>query len=242
MDQLVFLLIVGAVAFVKWLVENAGQNPSDEPRTPSRRDPDAPRSLRPDPGDASRAETEAERMRRFMEALGLPPDAVPPSPQRKPPTQPQRPAAPVSKPLSVPRPMLRKGRPLDPFPRPVAPAAPQPRPHIAPPIENIQPLPTLPKTASVAETAPSMEVTSIPQMTFAEPEQAIQSAAVAVGAAAKAPTRSASQEKPAGSVQAALREDLRGPDALRRAILLREILSAPKGLQSAQSPTIFSPL
>ena len=31
-------------------------------------------------------------------------------------------------------------------------------------------------------------------------------------------------------------------DALRRAILLREILGAPKGLQSAPNPTIFSPL
>jgi len=215
MDQLILIVVVGVVAFVKWFLENAGQSAPDKPRPPS------PRPLRTDPGDANRTESEAERMRRFMEALGLPPDAVPPAPTRKP------------------LPTARKGRPVDPFPRPAAPAH---RPNIAPPLETGGPLPTLPKTASVGETAPSMEVTSIPQMTFAEPEQAVQSAAAAVAASAKTPSRSASQAQQSSSAQAALREQLREPDSLRKAILLREILGAPKGLQSAQSPSIFFPL
>ncbi|MEI6561844.1 MAG: hypothetical protein WCO68_07145 [Verrucomicrobiota bacterium] len=233
MDQLILIVVVGVIAFVKWFVENAGQSAPDETRPPS------PRPLRPDPADANRAESEAERMRRFMEALGLPPDAVPPAPPRKPPIQPRTPAPPVSKPLRAPGTFPRKGRPVDPFPRPAAPAH---RPDIAPPLETGGPLPTLPKTASVRETAPSMEVTSIPQMTFAEPEQAVQSAAAAVAASTKALSGSASQALATPSTPSALREQLREPDSLRKAILLREILGAPKGLQSAQSPSIFSPL
>ena len=232
MDQLILLVVVAVVAFVKWFLENAGKNASDEPQSP------APRSLRPDPGDAaSRTESEEERMRRFMEALGLPPTSVPP-PARKPPVARPTPmsARPVAKPLPRPQPEIRHlGRPLPS-------SAPAHRPDIAPPLEAGGPLPTLPKTASVGEIAPSMEVTSIPQMRFAEPEQAVQSAAAAVSASANAPSRSSSQAKQVPGAQAALREQLREPDSLRKAILLREILGAPKGLQSAQSPSIFSPL
>jgi hypothetical protein len=37
----------------------------------------------------------------------------------------------------------------------------------------------------------------------------------------------------------ALKDQLRDPASLRRAILLREILGTPKGLQSAASPSIL---
>ena len=225
MDQLVLLVVVGVIALVKWFVENAGQNPTDETRPP------APRPQHPETGGNSGAESEEERMRRFMEALGLPPTGVPP-PVRK---------TPVVKPLPSPRPHPRQvGRPL--AGGSIRPSAPAHRPDIAPPLETGGPLPSIPKVASVGETAPSMEVTSIPQMSFAEPERAVQSAAAAVASSVKTPARSASQIQQAPSAQAALREELRGPDALRRAILLREILGAPKGLQSAPNPTIFSPL
>ena len=244
MDQLILLVVVGVIALVKWFVENAGKNAPDATRPTASRDPVAPRTSRPAIGDASRTETEEERMRRFMEALGLPSDAVPP-PARKPPVnQPiQQTAPPVSRPLPTPRPSPRQlGRPLGPGTRPLPSSAPAHRPDIAPPLETGGPLPTMPKVASVGETAPSMEVTSIPQMRFAEPEQAVQSAAAAVSAVDKGASRSTVQVQPASRMQAALMEELRGPDALRKAILLREILGAPKGLQSAQSPSIFSPL
>jgi len=236
MDQLIVLVVVGALALAKWLFENAGKfqggESDDNPPNPAQ----PPRPLRPDSEAAPRSESEEERMRRFMEALGLPQSSVPP-PVRKPVVRPPpRPAEPVSKPLPTPRPSSRN------VGYPISPSAPARRPKIAPPLETGGPLPTLPKTASVGETAPSMEVTSIPQMTFAAPEQAVQSSAAEVSAAAKSSARPSLQKQQTTGTQAALREQLRDPASLRKAILLREILGAPKGLQSAQSPSIFSPL
>ena len=231
MDQLILLVVVGVIAFVKWLMENAGQNAPDETQSP----PASP--LRPGSGDASGTESEEERMRRFMEALGLPQNSMPP-PVRKPTPRPAD--KPASQQLPSPRPHPRQlGRPLPPG-RTIFPSTPAHRPDIAPPLETGGPLPTLPKIKSVGESAPSMEVTSIPQMTFAEPEQAVQSAGVAVSVPAKTASRSSPPQQQGISAQAALREQLREPDSIRKAILLREILGAPKGLQSAQSPSIFS--
>ena len=242
MEQFILLVVVGVIALVKWFVENAGKSAPDEPQTPVRRDPATPRSLRPDSGDAARTESEEERMRRFMEALGLPQTSVPPL-VRKPSVAKSAPVSekPISRPLPAPKLHPRQlGRPI--LGRPLPSSAPAHRPDIAPPLETGGPLPTLPKIASVGETAPSMEVTSIPQMTFAAPEQAVQSAGAAVSASPQTTSRSAPQTTATPSAQAALREQLREPDSLRKAILLREILGAPKGLQSAQSPSIFSPL
>ncbi len=220
MDQFILLVVVGAIALIKWLLQNAGQNAPDASRPP------ASGSLRPGSGDPSGTESEEERMRRFMEALGLPQNNVPP---------------PVRKPLPTPKPEMRHlGRPLGPGTRSLTPAPAAHRPNIAPPLETGGPLPTLPKIKSVGETAPSMEVTSIPQMTFGEPEQAVQTAGAAVSGLGQKPSRTGSKVQLPSSAQAALREQLREPDSLRKAILLREILGAPKGLQSAQSPSIFS--
>jgi len=241
-EQLIVILVVAVIALVKWALKNAGEvqgGDADESRnTPEREQrPPPPRSLRPGTESMAREESEEEKMRRFMEALGLP-QSSPPPPMRKPTPKPA-PAAerPAYNPLPTPKPHPRQlGRPTPPtiFPSPG-------RRKIAPPLDTGKPLPTLPKTASVSESAPSMEVASIPQMTFAQPEQAVQSAAAEVASATTQPARPATK-KQQPSAQAALREQLRDPDSLRKAILLREILGAPKGLQSAQTPSIFSPL
>ncbi|MCX6967545.1 MAG: hypothetical protein NTZ46_07155 [Verrucomicrobia bacterium] len=230
MDPIV-LVIAGAFALGKWLLQNAGKSAPEEPRTPSSR------PLNPGSGDPSGTESEEERMRRFMEALGLPPNSVPP-PVRKPAPRVEKPAF---KPLPKPKPNVRQpGPPLASEKRPVASSTPEQRRDIAPPLETGGPLPSIPKAASVEESAPSMEVTSIPQITFGEPEQAV--AGAAVSDQAKPYSRATLQKQPESGAQAALREQLREPDSLRKAILLREILGPPKGLQSAQSPSIFSPL
>ena len=235
MDQLILLVVVGVVALAQWLFKNAGKfqggESDDSAPDRSQRNPQVPRNPRPMAGPAPRWENEEEKMRRFMEALGLPPEEGVPPPVRKPVA---RPIQPASQPLPAPKPDLRPvGHPL---------ASPARRPQISRPLETGGPLPTLPKTASVGETAPSMEVTSIPQMTFAAPEQAVQSASAEVSAAAKPSSRPLAPKQQTSGVQAALREQLRDPASLRKAILLREILGAPKGLQSAQSPSIFTPL
>jgi len=239
MDQLVVILVVGAVALGKWLLENAGKLKGDDadssqdiPTDSERRVTPVPR--RPNLESASSQESEEEKMRRFMEALGLPQGSVPP-PSRKPVSQSTPLARQASKPLPAPRPHPRQmGRPIQPSSLPR-------RPQISRPLDTGGPLPTLPKTASVSETAPSMEVTSIPQMTFAQPQQAVQSAGAEVGAPLMRSASSAPVMRQQ-TAQATLREALRDPASLRKAILLREILGAPKGLQSVQTPSIFSPL
>ena len=249
MEQLIVLVVVGVLAFLKWYVENAGKGASDETRPPAQREPESEsRSQRPRTGPAPLSESEEERMRRFMEALGLPQGSVPP-PVRKPVANPPIstatpiPEKPYSQAPTVQRPHPRQlGRPLGPQARPIPTAGPAPRPHLAPPLETGGPLPSIPKTASVGETAPSMEVTAIPQMTFAEPMQAVQSAATEVNAQAKLPQERAPQEQSPKSVQSTLRELLRDPASQRSAMLLREILGAPKGLQFAENPSTFTPL
>ena len=229
MDQIIVLVLVGALALGKWLFENAGKFQSgesdDSAPDRSQRNTGVPRNPRPIAGAAPRWENEEEKMRRFMEALGLPPQEGVPPPVRKP------------KRIGQPAPVVKAQPQSQPQPRPQS-----VRPQISRPLETGGPLPTLPKTASVGETAPSMEVTSIPQMTFASPEQAMQSTAAEISAAAKLAGRPSPQKRQMPAVQAALREQLRDPASLRKAILLREILGVPKGLQSAQTPSIFSPL
>lgn len=234
-DQLILLLVVGAVALGKWFFENAGRfqggdEPTDEAPRPQPRPAPRPRNL------AHPEESDEEKMRRFMEALGLPPESAPP------------PLTPVYKPSGqAAAERLRRRRPpaapVKAAPAPTPAPTPRPdRPHIAPTLDTGGPLPEIPKTASVSETAPASEVLSIPKMTFVEPEQMIERAPT--GSVGKPASRAPSATKPQPSEGAAgvLRDQLRTPEALRNAILLREILGEPKGLQSTQTSTIFSPL
>jgi len=233
-DQLIPVLVIGAIALGKWFFENAGRSqggdePTDEVPRPQPRTNARPRNL------AHPEESDEEKMRRFMEALGLPPESAPP-------------LTPVYKPASqAAAERLRRRRvPAEPAvpAKPVKTApAPQPvRPHIAPTLDTGGPLPEIPKTASVSETAPASEVMSIPKMIFVEPEQMIERApARDAGKPASRATAATPQRQLEGGV-GALRDQLRTPEALRNAILLREILGAPKGLQSTQTSTNFSPL
>ena len=231
MDQLIVLVVVGVVALAKWLLENAGRFQQGEGSDLPER-----RTQQP-PGTAPEAsEEERERMRRFMEALGLPELGAPPASARnlKPPSKPPvRPAADSRRPRQpAVRPLARPGR------EPLAPV----RPSIAPPLETGGPLPELPKTASVSESAPCMEVAPIPALEWAQPVSTAPAPAGGPRRPTPAPVASESKRPGAAGDRSALREQLRTPAALRRAILVREILGPPKGLQSAQSTSIFSPL
>lgn len=121
MEQLVIVLIVGAVALVKWLMK-AGENKEPDQTSPT------PSAF----GPARRDDGETERMRRFMEALGMPPGSAPPArkaprpaptrdiveQQRQPRT---RKTARQGEPLSSPRaPVVAPARPEEPVFMPVA--------------------------------------------------------------------------------------------------------------------------
>jgi len=228
MDQLVVIVVVGVLALAKWLLENAGKpkngESSDIPDRPQQARSVGPRPVRPNAGSLGQEESEEAKMRRFMEALGLPKDAVPP-PARKQVVE-----------LPAPKPDIRH------VGHPISPSMPVRRPKISKPLDTGGPLPVLPKTASVAETAPSMELTALPQMTFADPAEAelsTRAEALDIKEASRLPGK---KRQMVPYAQGALRELLGDPASLRRAILLREILGTPKGLHSTQTPSIFSPL
>lgn len=235
MDPLI-VLVIGAASLAKWLYDNAKKSSEEERgdvNPPPR--PDAPDHSRPHPL-TPQAETDEEKMRRFLEALGLPQGSAPPPVPKSVPK-------PVAKPAQKPPALPVAKSAYKPHPRhvghPISPSAPARREKIAPPLETGGPMPNLPKIAPINETAPSMEVASIPQMDFMPSERAIQA-----GGAEDQSEPKSTTTKPMRTTTAreALLEQLRTPASLRNAILLREILGSPKGLQSAQTPSIFSPL
>ena len=176
--QVIALVIAGIIALINWLTkknEAAGAPPTPQPRAPQ-----------------TDADAESERMRKFMEALGLPADQAP-KPIR-------RTAAPRVKAAPPP---LPRARPLS------LDEAPAPRL----PVEQLH-LAEL-RTPEVPEFhTKSSEISAIP--TERAPSVTVDPYA-------------ASQKQ--GSVDE-LRRLLRSPGEIRSAILLREILGPPRGLQS----------
>jgi hypothetical protein len=211
-------IVGGIFLLIKWL-SSKGESAVPPPST--RR----PGGTRPAP------ESEAERTRRFLEALGLPPDSPmpgqrtsgpPPIPRRQEPTTLRQPAAPPPPPVRAPLPVP-----------PVVYEQPA-RPKKQPPA----PTPVSPKTSPLLESDWVPEMTTkagsvqagglkVPEYhefhTAASEVQAIPFERRA--AAAGAPKRGAYSSDE-------LRRLLRNRSSIRAAILLREILGPPPGLQS----------
>ena len=80
--NILFLLIAAAIGVINWLSNRKEQKAAKPTET-------SEKPVRPDPG----RESEEERMRRFLEALGVPQGQAPPRPV------PPRPAPPAPKPL-----------------------------------------------------------------------------------------------------------------------------------------------
>ena len=99
-DTLIFLVLAALVLIFRWLTSQGGK---DEGKAETPPNEQLPRSRPP-------AETEEERVRRFLEALGVPPGTQPP-----PPVRPRRDVTP--KPPPVPKPRVRRSwaQPLPPL-------------------------------------------------------------------------------------------------------------------------------
>ncbi|MEI6350220.1 MAG: hypothetical protein WCP06_03840 [Verrucomicrobiota bacterium] len=244
MDQLILALVVGVFAFAKWLIEhrgNAEEQPGANPAGQGEGRQPAQRRPVPPAGN----ESEEEQMRRFLEALGLPQGSAPELPKPRPAAEakpePQNQFEPIAPkpPRTGPPPAARTpARQWTQRARPI-------RKQIAPPAESVAPVQPLPKTASTDTVMPAMEVASIPELTFASPESYIHELKPAASQPpVGAPALPETSEYRTGEAQTPgfFHLRLRDPDALRQAIILREILGPPKALQSLQSPSIFSPL
>jgi hypothetical protein len=162
----------------------------------------------PPPGPFRPTESDAERQRRFREAVGLPPGADLPPPVRPrtsanpPPLQPIQPAG--ARPFPGTPGRLRRAAP--------APPSPVNTPRTLPPAGRA---PAAPAPAKVSP-APVAVAPATPVRQAAPPARP-----AAAPVAAVSPSYTAT----------ALLPRLRNPSAIREAIILREVLGPPKALQ-----------
>lgn len=216
--DLLFFIIAGVFLIVKWLVNKAGEAAP----------PDAPRS-----GTRPPAATEEERARRFREALGLPADETPGTTMR-PPSQlgemrRERPTSMHGAPPPPPPPARKAAQyPVPPIvyeqrPRRQKQSAPPPPPRESMP--SFDELPTS-KTRAEQATAGELKVPDYHEL------QTRSSEVQAIPFERRA--RTAGEPRGKSSAAAELRALLRRRSSLREAILLREILGPPPGLQSTQ--------
>jgi hypothetical protein len=99
LDNLLFFLLIAAAALFQLLskaVTKAGKDQSDKTSTP-------PTPPRPPQVQRASAESDAARIRKFLEALGQPPTSTPPAPVAHRTDIPPRPVAPVQPPVVIPR-------------------------------------------------------------------------------------------------------------------------------------------
>jgi len=209
-----FPIIIFVIVLVTKVLSNASRasgGPTPRPRSPG------PRGT----------EDEEERMRRFMEAVGLPPNSVPPPQVRPRPAVNPAPLLPVNPPPVHPLAGdIRRARPAIP-PAPPVPSAPLPRPAYR-------------------------HVSSIPQKAISLPQQPVAPiqavAPIQPAEPVIAPLQASMSTAPLGtpSVQTeittrALRTDAQGApfllgrlrtrSAIREAIILREVLGPPKAFE-----------
>lgn len=195
-DQLIFILLIALAGLFKLLTNKAGQ---------TQRDDEPPRgSTTSSPANQPRptAESDEERIRRFLEALGQPTSSTPPPPVVSRKTAPRPTVVPQVKPFGSPLPPLTT-RPLD-SPRETPPALPRQVSAAKPPAVSI---PAVAPPTFEVHTAVSVEA---PVETYAMP--------VPAGMESTEPA-------------ADLSNLLGSTSALRNAIILREIFGPPRSLQ-----------
>jgi hypothetical protein len=219
------MVAIGAIYFVSWLVKNTVQPPRDPtvprppidpfplPRIPRAR----PTETLPRPRETVRPPPEMredERMRKFLEALGVPKSSLPPvaRPSSTPPPAPQRPVPRASRPL--------------PRPTPAPPQLPRPIPRRVPVEETYEPEPIRRPVPEPPSMLPQVEPPPAPVAIEPPPE---------IRAPIYVPTGIERHRPQLG----ALRASLRNRSEFQRAILLREILGPPLGLQTRPTtPTV----
>ncbi len=202
--NIIGLVIFAAVALINWIAQSKAAKKAKPPRDSKPEAPE-PRSVgtnQPDP--------EQERLRKFLEALGIPQDQAPPAPRPR--MSPER----VNPP---PLPKVRADLP----------AHGKPRPEVKPP-----------------RPAKRVEPVSVPASAFQPPPQPAFAAAIETvaltddlknheAAAFSYEHLHADSDVPRRDQPSRAARLLPSSAELRKAILLREILGAPRGLQSLDS-------
>lgn len=204
MEQLIFILIFAAIAVANQLLKKSRQAEDTPPPDESRKIRRPPPAYRP---PARSQESEEERMRKFMEALGVPQTSIPPRKIVRTVRTSQSPQVP---PLPV-RPQRAAGT------TPALPVQPG-KPVVRDPAADVQPV--------VIETVrpPEEPATAFPEAAVPVTAAPMEEVPVAIPASIG---KEIANRNPARDFRALLLNR----DSIRRAILLREILGPPPGLQ-----------
>src|SRR5438270_5943615 len=214
-DQNIIFIIIAAIIGISRLVSRISEGSrkqSQRRRQPPQRPPPQPQN--PRAIQRTRPKTDEERGREFLEALGQPAGAAPPS-KTPPRTQiPSRPLAPVQPPASM--------RPFG-------------KPEFRTWREQAKEIVVLQQPTKIAP--PEIKPVIVPSVVPAEasePGAWIAQERAQTGAATKvAIARTDDQPSVRASADAIWKRTLRSPDALRTAIVLREIFGPPRGVQSS---------
>ena len=210
LDNLLFFLLIAAAALFQLLSKTISKaKKSDSNETSSSPRPQTPRPIQRAP-----RESDADRIRKFLEALGQPPSSTPPSPILPRTNIPPRPLAPVQPPPALPR-VWRLPRE-----RAEKPDVSQTESARLEPSGGLQQIvtPVVP-----APTAATFEIQAAFPVGLQQPsvKKAVESDAAGSEVVAK---RAGSKRNIATL--------LASKSSLREAILIREILGPPRGLQA----------
>ena len=211
LDNLLFFLLIAVAALFQLLSKTISKaKKSDSNETSSSPEPQTPRPIQRAP-----RESDADRIRKFLEALGQPPSSTPPQPVLPRTNIPPRPLAPVQPPPVLSRvwrlPRERAKKP-DVSER-------ESRPYEQP--SHLQEIAPPPVTAPVAATFEVHEALPIELQQSPIIKTPVESDATASQVIAK---RAGSKRDIATL--------LGSKSSLREAILIREILGPPRGLQA----------
>ena len=188
-DTVIFLVLAGLALVFKWLTKQGSSDAEQPPR------PSPPN----EPVQRAAPLTEEERVRRFLEALGVPPGTQPP-PAVRPRTITPRPRT-----AAPPPPKVRRS-----WAQPLPPVVTAP-----PEMEELPPLTTVPPPVFVLQEAQPAPGPVVP------PALPVALAAPVIGPVSSARALST----------VSLRPLLRSREKIRQAIILREILGPPLGLE-----------
>ena len=211
LDNLLFFLLIAVAALFQLLSKTISKaRKSDSSETAN-----SPRPQTPRPVQRAPRESDSDRIRKFLEALGQPPSSTPPSPVLPRPNIPLRPLAPVQPPPALPG-MWR-------LPRERA-EKPDVSQTESAPLEQSGGLQQIVPPVVPASAAATFEVQSAFPVEPQQPSN-IKTAVESYAAASQVVA------KPTGSKRD-IATLLASKSSLRDAILIREILGPPRGLQA----------
>lgn len=210
LDNLLFFLLIAVAALFQLLskaISKAGKSESDE--TPNLPTPQRPRPIRRAP-----AESDADRIRKFLEALGQPPSSTPPPPVLPRTDIPPRRIAPVQPPPVLTR---RWGLPREQRQKPDVTWGESTPPEQPTRVREIVPPPVPGPAATAFEVHETLPIELQQPPIIKTPVEAYAAAIRPIAKRADSKTDIATL--------------LGSKSGLREAIILREIFSPPRGLQ-----------